>query len=194
LGPCLNLPKLNEHTRLKYALQVAEALNELHHQSPPLVHRDLKPSNILIDENGLLKLCDFGLAHTISGSSLAETQDNRAKSGAGTDLYKAPEVWDPDTVSAEPSDVYSFGIVIHELYTGDVPWGDKTKEVLFALHARKATPPVDLELQKANPPIAGMIAACLVLDPAKRPTSLQLVQMLKQVEKKQDEEEKKNNK
>jgi len=189
LGPCMNLPKLDDQLRLKYAIQVAEALNELHHQSPPLVHRDLKPSNILIDENGLLKLCDFGLAHTISGSSLAETQDDRAKSGAGTDLYKAPEVWDPETLSAEPSDIYSFGIVLHEIYTGDVPWGDKTKEVLFALHARKSTPPINEDLKKSNPTIAHLTESCLNLDPARRPTSLQLLNALKHKEK--NEEEKK---
>jgi len=156
-------------------LQIAEGLTELHHQNPPIVHRDLKPTNVLIDENENGKLCDFGFAHTTQQSSIASSVDMRSRSGAGTDLYKAPEVWDPDQKNGGPSDIYSFGILIHELFTSSVPWADQTKEGLWSSHMKGLTPPVDPELRQSHPKVAHIIDQCVRSDPNKRPQATQLI-------------------
>jgi len=171
----LSYPPITDVLRYKFCLQIAEGLTELHHQNPPIVHRDLKPTNVLIDENENCKLCDFGFAHTTQQSSIASSVDMRSRSGAGTDLYKAPEVWDPDQKSGAPSDIYSFGILIHELFTSSVPWSDQTKEGLWSSHMKGLTPPVDAELRQSHPKVAHIIDQCVRSDPNKRPQATQLI-------------------
>jgi len=170
---------MTEQQKFKYAIEIAEGLTELHHQNTPIVHRDLKPTNVLIDEHGDVKLCDFGFAHTIQGSTVSETADVRAHSTAGTDLYKAPEVWDPDQVSGTPSDIYSFGIMLHEIFARSIPWGDKTKEALTVLHLQHRQIPISDNLRVQYPKIAGIVEQCTQISAKKRPTSLQALNWLK---------------
>ena len=90
------------------ALQVAEAMEYLHNQSPPVVHRDLKSHNVLLHATGAAKVCDFGLV-----SVRAPT--------AGTPNYMAPEL-----LLAKPYgravDVYAYAVLLNELHCREVPW------------------------------------------------------------------------
>jgi len=183
-----NKSPLDDPTRFKYALQIVEGLCDIHCQVPPIVHRDLKPSNVLLDDNDDLKLCDFGLAH-VQSATVASTQDVRSKSNAGTDLYKAPETWDPEMKKGVESDIYSFGIMLHELFTGEIPWKEKTKEQLMFLHHMKHQTPVEsinVEFKNRLPQIAQIIKNCLRYDAAKRPTSMQLKVQLQNLISPQD--------
>ncbi|KAJ0264462.1 Protein kinase domain-containing protein [Hirschfeldia incana] len=109
-------PPLSWATRMKIAIDVANALEYLHlYCDPPLCHRDIKSSNILLDENFVAKLADFGLAHASRDGSICFEPIN-------TDIRGTPGYVDPEYVVTqqltEKSDVYSYGVVLLEIITG----------------------------------------------------------------------------
>ncbi|KAL8097118.1 putative receptor-like protein kinase At1g49730 isoform X2 [Apium graveolens] len=106
---------LSWRNRIKIAIDVANALEYLHfYCNPPLCHRDIKSSNILLDENFVAKLADFGLAHASKDGSVFFEPVN-------TDIRGTPGYMDPEYVFSqeltEKSDVYSYGVVLLELLT-----------------------------------------------------------------------------
>ena len=104
---------------LKYAMQIAEALSRAH--AAGIVHRDLKPSNIMVDENGLVKVLDFGLAKLAEPASAmngeAATLATTPGMIVGTLAYMSPEQAEEKPIDAR-SDVFSFGSVLYEMLTG----------------------------------------------------------------------------
>ncbi|CBI32392.3 unnamed protein product, partial [Vitis vinifera] len=106
---------LSWQTRIQIAIDVANALEYLHfYCDPPLCHRDIKSSNILLDENFVAKVADFGLAHASKDGSICFEPVN-------TDVRGTPGYMDPEYVITqeltEKSDVYSYGVVLLELVT-----------------------------------------------------------------------------
>lgn len=114
------------NTRLRWARDIAKSMNYLHLRVPPIVHRDLKSLNILVDQNGNVKLCDFGMARTKEHTYIA------TKHIAGSPSWMAPEVLRGDDFN-EHSDVYSFGVILWELLVRKIPWADKTMAQLVGL-------------------------------------------------------------
>ncbi len=116
----LNLP-LN--ARIRMFLQVCEAVQYAHQRL--IVHRDLKPSNILVTNDGLPKLLDFGIAKILESDETEAAQETK-----GLVRLLTPQYASPEQIRGEPittaSDVYSLGIVLYELLTGGKPlqWGD----------------------------------------------------------------------
>ena len=105
-----------------YAAQIVLALGELH--SKGIMHRDLKLENIMVDEDGYLKLIDYGLAKTVK-------DDDLAMSYCGTPEYIAPEMVD-GTGHDMTVDWQAVGILIYEMLIGVTPFFNKNRQVLMS--------------------------------------------------------------
>jgi len=105
---------------LKIVPQLCEALEYAH--SKGIIHRDIKPENIMLDRNGQAKVADFGLAKIVKGDSMtrALTQTNVVM---GTLEYMAPEQRDNMKTVDHRADIYSMGVVLYEMLTGELPVG-----------------------------------------------------------------------
>lgn len=116
---------LNYKHVIKIGKQVAEALTLAHRNN--IIHRDVKPHNIMITKDGVAKLADFGIAKAISSSTIVSREDGDQVMGSVH--YFSPEQARGKYVD-EKSDVYSLGIVLYEMLTGEVPFdGDNPVEI-----------------------------------------------------------------
>jgi serine/threonine-protein kinase len=106
------------------ALQVCNALDYAHMRR--LIHRDIKPSNVMIKRNGEVKLMDFGIAHTRSLESLT-----MPGTLIGTPAYMSPEQVLGQQLDVR-SDIFSFGIVLYEMFTGVKPFADDETRAVSA--------------------------------------------------------------
>lgn len=112
--------KLTEDEAVNIALQVLEALKYLHGRG--YLHRDIKPHNILFDADGNTRLADFGLSKLLESNTYLN-------SVVGTPNYMAPEVWKGKTCIS--SDLWSVGIVLYEMLTGELPFQASNPEHLM---------------------------------------------------------------
>ncbi|MFW5691977.1 MAG: protein kinase domain-containing protein [Chloroflexota bacterium] len=124
--------------------QICEALTVAHRQG--VIHRDLKPENILLDENGNAYLSDFGIAKDLGGKRI--TQNNAI---LGSPAYLAPEQIRGESVTPQ-SDIYSMGIVLYEVLTGERPFDDASPASLMYKHLSEPLP--DLNMVNTNIPSA----------------------------------------
>src|SRR5580658_1447032 len=106
--------------RLNLLLQVLEGVQYAHERH--VIHRDLKPSNILVTETGQVRLLDFGIATLLDHGEVADKTPLTTVYGhALTPIYSSPELIRGDPLTAK-SDIYSLGVVLFELLTGDRPY------------------------------------------------------------------------
>jgi serine/threonine-protein kinase len=109
---------LPEEDVLDWASQIADALEYLHTQDPPIVHRDIKPSNLKLTPNGLLKLVDFGLVKMLAPGEVTIT----ILQGQGTALYTPLEQYGGDSGHTDArSDIFAFGGTLYHLLTNEPP-------------------------------------------------------------------------
>ncbi|GMT26617.1 hypothetical protein PFISCL1PPCAC_17914, partial [Pristionchus fissidentatus] len=119
-----------------HAMAIASGINYLHNNS--ILHRDLKPENVLINSNGIAKLCDFGISREIHDKSTLFTF-------IGTRPYMAPELIRGENCS-EKIDVWSFGIILWEMMTGKRPYeGIEAVVLVYAIGNKKAPLPIPSE-------------------------------------------------
>jgi serine/threonine protein kinase len=115
----------DEDTARRYFHELVDAVTYMHEQN--VIHRDLKPENILFDEDGRLKICDFGFAIMQSSSTPL------LKSHCGTPMYAAPEMFLCDTYIGPPVDVWSLGIILYVMLSGNLPFPATTVAELIAM-------------------------------------------------------------
>src|ERR671914_297612 len=119
---------------IAYAIEIGRALECAH--THKLVHRDVKPQNVLIDRDGRAKVTDFGIARSMEAQGLTAT--GRV---LGTTDYVSPEQALGHEVT-EQSDIYSLGVVLYEMLTGEAPFKADTQVAVAMKHVREPLPDV----------------------------------------------------
>jgi tRNA A-37 threonylcarbamoyl transferase component Bud32 len=132
-----------------YAIEIARALGAAHQRN--IVHRDVKPQNVMIDPEGSAKVTDFGIARSLDEEGL--TADGRV---LGTTDYVSPEQALGHPVTGQ-SDLYSLGVVLYEMLTGEVPYKGENQVAVAMKHVREAMP----DVQQRRPEVSAALAAVL---------------------------------
>ena len=175
--------KLNLQEAVDIAMQIARALRAAH--AARIIHRDIKPENVMVRDDGLVKVLDFGLAKPIESDSAA----SYSFATPLNDLRTNPETFmgtvgymSPEQVLREPldhrTDIFSLGVVMYEMLSGERPFtGDRSTDILDAVLHLEAAP-----LQVENSLFAGVVHRALKKDKASRyQTADELFRDLKQL-------------
>jgi eukaryotic-like serine/threonine-protein kinase len=141
------LGRLPVSEAVAYAIEIGRALEAAH--ASLLVHRDVKPQNVLIDPDGRAKVTDFGIARSLEAQGLTAT--GRV---LGTTDYVSPEQALGHEVTGQ-SDIYSLGVVLYEMLTGEVPFKADTQVAVAMKHVRESLP----DVQRRRPEISASLAA-----------------------------------
>ncbi|XP_027912998.1 serine/threonine-protein kinase STY17 isoform X2 [Vigna unguiculata] len=156
---------------LKVAIDVSKGMNYLHQNN--IIHRDLKTANLLMDENEVVKVADFGVARvqTQSGVMTAET---------GTYRWMAPEVIEHKPYD-QKADVFSFGIALWELLTGELPYSCLTPlQAAVGVVQKGLRPTIP---KTTHPRLSELLQRCWQQDPTLRPDFSEIIEILQHIAK-----------
>ncbi len=148
-------------TALELAMEVSRGLSFAHQQG--LVHRDVKPQNVLLNGDGRAKVTDFGIARSL------DVKQGMTQTGTvlGTSDYIAPEQaqgWHVD----EHTDVYSLGVVLYELLTGEVPFAGENFVAVAMRHINEPPPPVRDKRPDVSPRLEAAVQKAMAKSPGDR--------------------------
>jgi len=154
LGTACKINEISHTEKIDIVIQLLKALSYAHQNN--VIHRDIKPENILIDENGNVKILDFGIAQFYEEK---KPLTNQTTSGTvmGTYNYMSPEQRESSDNVTQRSDLYSVGVVMYELFTGKIPSGVFPEP--YRLNG------------EIEPELNQLILDCLAQDPQLRPES-----------------------
>lgn len=173
---------------MSFSKNIARGMYYLHSSSPSILHRDLKSRNVLLSgrsgDDGAphVVICDFGLCQLFG----EETKGGNDKSQAGTGQMGTAAYMSPNAINGEkyegPDDVYSFGILMHEIFTGCLPYkGLRAVQVMFQVASEGLRPTCerDADIPKE---VAELIAECWDSKREKRPTFEMIITRLVEME------------
>jgi serine/threonine-protein kinase len=151
---------LDVQESLAYAIEIARGLTMAHARR--MVHRDIKPQNVLIDAEGRAKLTDFGISRQLE-------QDGMTATGRvlGTTDYVAPEQA-MGRGADQRSDIYSLGVVLYEMFTGEVPFAADSQVGVAMKHVNEELPDVQALRPELSAASALVVERATAKDPAKR--------------------------
>jgi len=145
--------KLSPGEAVHYAREIAHALSIIH--TAGVIHRDLKPANIMLRENDSVALIDFGISQAASAPERVAPQAEREI--AGTPYYMSPEQATGAPVD-ERADLYSLGVILYQMLTGEKPYVGATTEEILAQHRSAAVPTLPPELAAYQPVLNKLLA------------------------------------
>ncbi|HTL51752.1 MAG TPA: protein kinase [Planctomycetota bacterium] len=158
--------RLTVDETLTYSIQLARGLAHAHAKG--IVHRDIKPSNAYVCKDGTLKILDLGLSVQTTGFNLAV-----AGTAIGTPLYISPEQAAGRADVDERSDIYSTGILMYRLLTGQVPYMAQTPAALMQMHMKAPIPDVCSLQPEVPQELSAIIRKCMAKAPNDRVQSCQ---------------------
>ena len=163
--------KCELRTLVRIGMEIARGLQAAHEHG--VVHGDVKLDNLMVGPDDRIKILDFGVARRLSlkdvDMTLSAGDVRWSEPGmiAGTLAYMAPEQLRGEKIDGR-ADLYSLGVVLHELATGKRPYEAKTSAAVAAQVLSDAPPPLD-DLERGNPPeIVRVVSKLLVKDPRER--------------------------
>jgi serine/threonine-protein kinase len=153
--------RLSEAEAVRYGVHTAAALQYAHEQN--VIHCDVKPENILVNEQGVAKVADFGVAESVSRTLAPE----QMREVLGTIAYLAPEVIQGSGADAR-SDVYSLALTIYETVAGRLPFTGTTPAALAGQRLGSPAPPLRTFAMDASPELESVLARALAISPQDR--------------------------
>ena len=152
---------------LNIAGAVASGLSLAHRQG--VIHRDLKPSNIMVRDDGVVKVLDFGIAKDVGGTAIT-----RIGSYLGTPAYSAPEQIRGTEIDGR-ADIYSLGIILYETLTGRIELEGRHSTEILRSTLRQERVPLGPLYEQVTQPVARLIHRMTREDPSRRPATMEQV-------------------
>ncbi|MDQ6760102.1 MAG: serine/threonine protein kinase, partial [Acidobacteriota bacterium] len=153
--------RLPNEKALEIAHKLCAGLAAAHDRG--VLHRDLKPANIMIDDRGQVLIMDFGLAGIVNHIPGSDVR-------FGTPAYMAPEQLEGKEVSVQ-SDIYALGLVLYEVFTGQIAFQGATLQETLQLRKGRARPTLAALARDMDPEVARVVLRCLETEPRSRPSS-----------------------
>jgi len=174
---------LTEEQLAQLILHIGGALRYLHTQSPKILHNDIKPGNILIGDDGNYLLTDFGISTQTRATMRRNTIERRrmtqplpdSKRKPKEDIegfapaYAAPELYGKNPTYSERSDIFSLGVTLYELATGQLPWRGEGGSALLRSGVEVPELPASFSRRFSQ-----WVEACMQTDPYARPSATDL--------------------
>ncbi|MEJ2055408.1 MAG: serine/threonine-protein kinase [Calditrichaceae bacterium] len=160
LAEILKKTAIDETRALNYLKQILSTMAFAHDNK--ILHRDIKPSNILINSKDIVKVVDFGIAKMMDRKGLTSTGLTM-----GSPWYMSPEQIMGYELDAR-SDIYSLGITLFEMLSGQVPFNDTSEYKIYEMHQKKPIPSVREINKKLSTDIDAIIQKATAKDPNER--------------------------